>query len=234
MPEYWICLNDTIVSRFTIDEGASLVVGRGTDADVILDNTAISRHHTRLTLQSGILMAEDLGSLNGTFVNGVRIQAATAVGDDDTLAIGKFTVVAAGAAGMREAVSQALPTDLDEETVFVGRRPPRQPHPPDRKTPPRRDSRRLMVIAGNGRPAELDLAGRTTVKLGRDPGADIHLPGWFIGKAQCYIVLRDGGHLLIPQRGWIKTRLNDRPVTEEQRLCKGDIIGVRGHRIRYE
>ena len=233
MPEYWICLKDTIVTRFAIEEGESLVIGRGTDADVTLDNTAISRHHTRLTLQSGILMAEDLASLNGTFVNGTRITAATAVSEGDTLHIGKFSVVAAGTPGMREAVSQALPTDLDEETVFVGRRQPQAPAGQS-KAPPRRDSRRLMVIAGNGRPKELDLAGRTTVKLGRDPDADLHLPGWFIGKAQCYIVLRDGAHLLIPQRGWVKTRLNDQPVTEEQKLRKGDLIGVRGHRIRYE
>ncbi len=233
MPEYWICLNDTIVTRFAIDEGESLVVGRGTDADVILDNTAISRHHTRITLQSGILMAEDLESLNGTFVNGTRITAATAVGEGDSLQIGKFSIVAAGTAGMRDAVSQALPTDLDEETVFVGRRQPDASAGRNTARQPRA-SNRLMVIAGNGRPAELDLAGRTTVKLGRDPDADIHLPGWFIGKAQCYIVLRDGAHLLIPQRGWVKTRLNDQPVSGEQKLCKGDVIGVRGHRIRYE
>ncbi len=231
MPEYWISLNDTIVKRFTIDEGQSLVIGRGKDADIIIDNTAISRHHTRIELQSGILVVEDLGSLNGTFVNGAKIRQPTAVGEGDSLYIGKFAVMAAGTATLRESLSKALPTDLDEETVFVGHG---KPSSAGNRTVPNRDARRLLVIAGGAQPAELDLSGRTTVKIGRDPTADLRLSGWFIAKAQCYVALRDGNHILIPQSGWIKTRLNGRPVKEEQRLRKGDIIGIRGHRIRYE
>jgi ABC-type multidrug transport system ATPase subunit/pSer/pThr/pTyr-binding forkhead associated (FHA) protein len=59
-----------------------LIVGRGDDADVRLDSPIVSRRHVRLTRDASGTRAEDLGSANGTFVAGARIQdAPLSVGD---------------------------------------------------------------------------------------------------------------------------------------------------------
>jgi transcriptional regulator with AAA-type ATPase domain len=54
------------------------IVGRSADAQVVVDDKQISRRHARLTLAGGVLRVEDLGSRNGTLVNGETLRGAVA------------------------------------------------------------------------------------------------------------------------------------------------------------
>ena len=49
------------------------LVGRGPDADVVVGDTEVSSRHASLVLVDGGVSLEDLGSTNGTFVNGQRV-----------------------------------------------------------------------------------------------------------------------------------------------------------------
>jgi hypothetical protein len=51
----------------------NLVLGRGGDCDLVFDDPQISRHHARLTWEAGNWFVEDLGSTNGTKVNGMAV-----------------------------------------------------------------------------------------------------------------------------------------------------------------
>jgi len=64
------------------------VLGRGTDSVVWIDAQSVSRRHARLLVASGHATLEDLGSKNGTFVNGIRLSAPVALRDGDELRIG--------------------------------------------------------------------------------------------------------------------------------------------------
>lgn len=70
--------------------GAVLRIGRGLENDVVLDSLSVSRNHARL-LRDGGLTVEDLGSRNGTFVNGRRVQRAQ-VGPGDRIRLGATEV----------------------------------------------------------------------------------------------------------------------------------------------
>lgn len=50
-----------------------LLVGRYLDCDVVLSSPGVSRHHARLLFRDGSWVLRDLGSTNGTIVNGVRV-----------------------------------------------------------------------------------------------------------------------------------------------------------------
>ena len=63
------------------------VVGRGTDVDFVLTDTMASRRHVRLTKDGPAWVAEDLGSRNGTLVNGQRVQRQ-GLKDGDLLRVG--------------------------------------------------------------------------------------------------------------------------------------------------
>ena len=73
-------------------------VGRAPRADFVVDAALVSRVHCRLTLDAaGKLEIEDLGSTNGTFVNGRKV-GKTTLSDGDKLTIGRVEfVVSTGA-----------------------------------------------------------------------------------------------------------------------------------------
>ena len=68
------------------------VIGRGTEADIRLPDTGVSRKHVDVVLDGGTATAEDLGSTNGTLVNGRRITRQP-LSDGDVIRIGHSVLV---------------------------------------------------------------------------------------------------------------------------------------------
>src|SRR5687768_2432048 len=66
-----------------------IMIGRGADCQVILDDDYVSTRHARVVPGAGGIYVEDLGSTNGTYVNGQRITAPTTITMSDTVRIGK-------------------------------------------------------------------------------------------------------------------------------------------------
>jgi pSer/pThr/pTyr-binding forkhead associated (FHA) protein len=64
------------------------VLGRGPDCDRRIDNDTVSRRHCAFTFREGRAWVEDLGSLNGTFINGIRLLGARPLCADDRLDLG--------------------------------------------------------------------------------------------------------------------------------------------------
>ncbi len=83
--------------EFPLEEGHEVVIGRSSELDMVLVEEMVSRRHARLCLRGSAVEIEDLGSTNGTFVNGERIRQAT-VGEGDRILIGSniLRVVALG------------------------------------------------------------------------------------------------------------------------------------------
>lgn len=73
--------------RATLDEGEHLI-GRDPDAEIFLDSAGVSRRHARIGIAAGRARIEDLGSKNGTFVGGERLDAPRALADGDVIGVG--------------------------------------------------------------------------------------------------------------------------------------------------
>ncbi len=101
-----------------------LVVGRSRSCDVRLRDDTVSRLHAALVWRSGALVVEDLGSSNGTWVNGERILSPRTVGAGDTVRFGSVKgVIEAGAAPATPAGHPAPPPVRTEHThgLVLGR-----------------------------------------------------------------------------------------------------------------
>lgn len=72
--------------------GPVTVIGRGSEADIIVDDTGVSRKHLEIRVTEDGVVATDLGSTNGSYVEGHHIDAATLV-DGNTLTIGRTRIL---------------------------------------------------------------------------------------------------------------------------------------------
>lgn len=66
-----------------------VVMGRSDETDYVLEDPYASEFHLRLLAQENGLMLHDLGSTNGTYVNGRRVSAPTPLRRGDTVQVGK-------------------------------------------------------------------------------------------------------------------------------------------------
>jgi hypothetical protein len=73
---------------FPIDRDR-MTIGRRPDSDIFLDDVTVSRDHALLVRRGGALHLDDLGSLNGSYVNRRRIESHK-LEDGDELQIGKY------------------------------------------------------------------------------------------------------------------------------------------------
>ncbi len=72
---------------FTVDD--ALVLGRSPEADIVIEDPYASEFHLRLTAREGRLVLSDLGSTNGTYVNGRRVSTPVDLSRGDAVQIGK-------------------------------------------------------------------------------------------------------------------------------------------------
>ena len=66
-----------------------IMIGRGADCQIILDDDYVSTRHARVVSGENGIYVEDMGSTNGSYVNGQRITAPTTITMSDTVRIGK-------------------------------------------------------------------------------------------------------------------------------------------------
>lgn len=92
------------------DVAGALIVGRDSSAGLVLDDSEASRRHATLSAEGGVLTCEDLGSTNGTFVNGERIAESRTLGDGDRVRIGT-TVLQVRSAVQATAVGAVIPPE---------------------------------------------------------------------------------------------------------------------------
>jgi len=89
---YLIVLSGPNVGQMFPIEGDACVVGRGEHADIRLDDESISRRHSRIVVGAHDVRIEDLGSANGTLVNGARVAVAV-LKDGDKIQLGETTIL---------------------------------------------------------------------------------------------------------------------------------------------
>jgi pSer/pThr/pTyr-binding forkhead associated (FHA) protein len=80
-----------IGSRFALEKDVVLA-GRHPDSDIFLDDVTVSRRHAEIARAEGGYVVRDAGSLNGTYLNRQRVEAAPLTNGDE-LQIGTFKLV---------------------------------------------------------------------------------------------------------------------------------------------
>jgi pSer/pThr/pTyr-binding forkhead associated (FHA) protein len=213
-------------------------IGRSPDNDIPVDNLAVSTYHARVYYEGGRLVVEDLDSLNGTFVNDLRIERAT-LHDGDSIWIGKHSIkvdTSADAAipwdtGRKAAAPKINETmvldtkvrrDMLQQAAAMGER--------SQFSPGRMKMPTLVVLSGRVNQKEFLLTNKLTV-IGKSPMATVRLRGWFKPKMAAQINQRDDGYYL--GTGDRVPSVNGTPISGAVRLNDGDLIEVCGVRLNF-
>jgi pSer/pThr/pTyr-binding forkhead associated (FHA) protein len=97
-------------TRIALPRFGTVVLGRGVDCEVLLDGDHVSRRHAQLEL-NGTWCIEDLGSTNGVWVDGIRINDRAILSGGETITIGTHELVVTADADAEE--------DHEDRTTLV-------------------------------------------------------------------------------------------------------------------
>ncbi len=93
---------------------SELVVGRSAGADVVIDFDGVSRRHARFVRRGVEVFVEDLGSMNGTLVNGAAITGQRRLAPGDVITLGTVTAVLAATSAARGQRPLATVSELED------------------------------------------------------------------------------------------------------------------------
>src|SRR3954467_11912029 len=82
----------TLGNRDIVLQVGDTVLGRDPEAGLVIQHPSVSRRHARISIDSKGVMVGDLGSRNGTFLNGQRIETPIRVDRDAVIAVGAVTM----------------------------------------------------------------------------------------------------------------------------------------------
>ncbi len=237
MPKLSLMFDNRIVREVPVG-GRPVTIGRAPDNDLSVDNLAVSNYHAKIYYEAGRMVIEDLDSLNGTFVNDLRIERAT-LHDGDKVHIGKHTIKVdtSGDAPLPWDSGRKTAAPRINETMVLDTKERRQML---QQAAAMGESMQfaaarvkvptLMVLGGNTDQKEYILTNRLTV-IGKSAMATIKLKGWFKPQMAAQINQRDDGYYLGP--GDKVPKVNGKPISGPARLNDGDVIEVSGVKLNF-
>jgi pSer/pThr/pTyr-binding forkhead associated (FHA) protein len=191
-------------------------IGRKSDNDLMIEDSAVSAHHARITKIHAVYFIEDLKSTNGTFVNDKSIDRHQ-LRDTDVVTIGRHRIIFRD--GSAAAIAPAGATeDLDKTMVLTG-----QSVRADVAAPPAH----LRVLSGKTDQAEYQLTKPVTV-IGSHAQAAVKLTGWFAPSTAVRITRRHAAYFVSPARKGKTVSINGQEVAGENELKDRDRIEVAG------
>ena len=173
---------------------ATLVLGRHLDCDIPILCKTVSGRHCELTFREGAWWVRDLGSKNGTAVNGTLCDQKR-LAPDDILAVGKqrYVVNYASAAKLpRPPAANDAVEDLALQYLTGGDEPAPARPAPAKPSPPRSRAGAAaakLVPCGGGDPI---LLTPPEVVVGRSPACDVCLRLGTVSARHCKLTYRDG------------------------------------------
>ena len=215
-----------------------ITIGRAPDNDIPIDNLAVSNYHARVYVEAGSLVVEDLNSLNGSFLNDIRVERAM-LKDGDTILIGKHEIlvdqthdVALIADELRRApaprVNETMILDTEERRKLLemaAASGERSQLSPERLLVPT-----LTVLSGRTDQKEYRIAGKLTV-IGHSKMATVRLRGWFTPEVAAQINKHEDGYYL--GRGDQVPKINGVSIQGLTKLNDGDMIEVARVRLNF-
>lgn len=238
MAKLYLKFEQSVLKEVTLSQAAT-TIGRLPDNTVQIDNLAVSGHHARISWNQDHYEIEDLGSLNGTFVNNERV-GKTKLRHCDTVKIGKHELefknegpmpVSAVAAKTGPATPKLEATVLldtkQAQEMLSGRSSGAQTAMAAMAaaaTPAKERIGMLSIIEGKTDQEKYVLTSKMSM-IGKSKMASIRLKGLFAPNSAALISKRENKYFIAPESK-VKLRINGEEAFGQRELNPGDVIEI--------
>ena len=228
IPEVFLFFGERQMGTFSLSKG-ELTIGRNPGNDIVIDNVGVSRRHAVIKWADDRATVEDLGSANGTIVNGRKV-ASRELRDGDEILVLKHRLLFR-VPKEAPALKAEIPADVGQETMFIeptaiAQAAGKPTGRPEAATPKLRPciilpDRKKMVL------------GAEEITLGSSTECAIQLAGMFVAKVHARIIPeKEGQFKIIHIAGLAGTRVNGEKVSEHV-LKHGDEIEIGRQKLLY-
>ncbi len=202
-----ITLDSKIVDKFVLKPDIT-AVGRAKDNDIVINNPSVSRYHLFIQRKDGKVKLKDLGSGNGVYVNGVKVEEAI-ITEDDLVLIGKFILKLEVEEDSTIRRQSDFARDHDGTVIYDTGAQDKYVSEVKHKA----QSRGTMLRELGGEEILLD---KSVITIGKGDVADIEIKGLFTSEHQAKIVrLEDGTFRIFNMGNFLNpTKVNGKPVTD--------------------
>jgi len=199
----------------------TISIGRDIENDIYINNLAVSRFHAKIHREGQKIIIKDLGSANGTYVNGHKVEWAD-VHIDDIILIGKHTLTLDQSKLIQdEAFTEGHTVMVDQNTQdkFLKRLESQIP------------SNQTKLIGPGGVEIPIQVEYFT---IGRNPDAHVNLNEMFVKDTHASIVRQSDGNFRIINTGsfFKPTKVNGKKI-HEKILNSGDVIQIGSQKMVF-
>ncbi len=229
IPEVLLFLGEKQLGTFSLAKG-ELTIGRNPGNHILIDNVGVSRRHAVIKMSGEHATVEDLGSANGTFVNGQKITSHDLKDGDEILVLKHrlvFRVPKEAAAPKVEIAADAGQKTMFIDAAAIAQAAAGKPTgKPEVATP----KLRPCLILPDRKKMALEAE---EVTLGSAPDCRIQLSGMFVAKLHARIVPEKEGHFkIVHVAGLAGTRVNGEKI-RERTLKHGDEIEIGKQKLLF-
>ncbi len=228
MPKITLLLGRKTMQVYDLDQ-AAIRVGRGEDMDILIDNASVSRRQAEIRRESEGWVVEDLGSSNGTFLHGQKIEGPQAIMAGDEIGVGKFSIVfdkVVGEDAAPSSHSHAQPEMAGfEGTMFI------KPHEVRDLIQDSQQKRRAHLIwESGGQQGTHYLTEASSFLIGTGPLCDVVVPKG----PKHHVLIRRGedGYEVKNLKKFSRMKVNG-SVKKQANLEEGDVVQVRGLKFTF-
>lgn len=204
---------------------APFTIGRKSDNDLCLEDSAVSGRHARIVKVQEVLFLEDLSSTNGTFVNEQKIDRRQ-LQDADSIRIGTHRLIFREHRPAQVETPAACAIPLTDKTVVVSGQPAGERPAGEQKVG------LVEILSGKTDQPQYHLTKHVSL-IGAQDDAVITLTGWFAPKTAAVISRRGDGYVVSQTESGKRILVNGRPVQGEHTLKHGDVVEVAGITMRF-
>lgn len=239
MPTIELLFKDKSINNYPIGAGDTLLIGRNTVNDIVINNLAVSAQHAKIECVGNGYLFVDLQSENGSFVND-RHTKSHWLDHGDTITIGKHVLKFSNPGNSNQekikgfGSTKTMQIDTKRFRELLSRNQ-------DNKTdddnaaktaaPVQREQIGVLSYV-TGKKQNIQLNAKM-IRIGKDSDSDILVKGFSIGKTSAIINrLPDGWHISYVA-GFSKPRVNEKPLKKSIKLNNLDIITIGSTKLQF-